>query len=49
MVQAASPFPAPGGMGVTYTDTWLFVDSQRFQLDAITEGQQSYASGEPEW
>ncbi len=40
MVLAAAPFPAPVRMGrVTYTDTWLWHKSGRFQLDTLTEGQ----------
>ena len=40
MVRAAAPFPAPLRMGqVTYTDTWLWHKSGRFQLDTLTEGQ----------
>lgn len=39
-VRAAAPFPAPARMGkVTYTDTWLWHKSGRFQLDTLTEGQ----------
>lgn len=39
-VRAAAPFPAPQRMGrVTYTDTWLWDKSGRFQLDTLTEGQ----------
>ncbi len=39
-VRLASPFPAPVQMGrVTYTDTWLWHKSGRFQLDTLTEGQ----------
>ncbi len=39
-VRQASPFPAPVRMaGVTYTDTWLWHKSGRFQLDTLTEGQ----------
>lgn len=39
-VRSASPFPAPSRMGrVTYTDTWLWDKSGRFQLDTLTEGQ----------
>ena len=39
-VRAAAPFPAPVKMGhVTYTDTWLWHKSGRFQLDTLTEGQ----------
>nr|WP_311222886.1 MULTISPECIES: hypothetical protein [unclassified Acidovorax] len=40
MVREAAPFPAPTRMGkVTYTDTWLWDKSGRFQLDTKTEGQ----------
>lgn len=39
-VRQASPYPAPERMGkVTYTDTWLWDKSGRFQLDTLTEGQ----------
>lgn len=39
-VRAAAPFPAPQRLGkVTYTDTWLWDESGRFQLDTLTEGQ----------
>jgi protein TonB len=39
-VRSASPFPAPVRMGkVTYTDTWLWHKSGKFQLDTLTEGQ----------
>ena len=39
-VRNAAPFPAPVRMGkVTYTDTWLWHESGRFQLDTLTEGQ----------
>ncbi|SDM45811.1 hypothetical protein SAMN05428957_10666 [Oryzisolibacter propanilivorax] len=39
-VHAAAPFPAPLRLGrVTYTDTWLWDESGRFQLDTLTEGQ----------
>jgi len=39
-VRSAAPFPAPIKMGrVTYTDTWLWDASGRFQLDTLTEGQ----------
>jgi len=39
-VRRAAPFPAPTKMGhVTYTDTWLWDKSGRFQLDTLTEGQ----------
>ena len=41
-VRAAAPFPAPKRLGrVTYTDTWLWDQSGRFQLDTLTEGQRS--------
>ena len=40
MVRAAAPFPVPARMGrVTYTDTWLWHRSGKFQLDTLTEGQ----------
>lgn len=39
-VRAAAPFPIPSKLGrVTYTDTWLWDKSGRFQLDTLTEGQ----------
>jgi hypothetical protein len=39
-VRAAAPFPVPLRMGkVVYTDTWLWHESGRFQLDTLTEGQ----------
>ena len=39
-VRAAAPYPAPTRMGrVTYTDTWLWDKTGRFQLDTLTEGQ----------
>lgn len=39
-VRQAAPFPVPAVMGrVTYTDTWLWDRSGRFQLDTLTEGQ----------
>jgi len=38
--RAASPYPVPERLGrVTYTDTWLWHKSGRFQLDTLTEGQ----------
>ncbi len=41
IVRQAAPFPAPVRLGrVTYTDTWLWDKSGRFQLDTLTEGQQ---------
>jgi len=40
MVYASSPFPVPNRMGtVTYTETWLWDKSGRFQLDTLTQGQ----------
>lgn len=39
-VRAAAPFPATGSRSlVTYTDTWLWDKSGRFQLDTLSEGQ----------
>lgn len=39
-VRQAAPFPAPAQLGtVVYTDTWLWHESGRFQLDTLTEGQ----------
>jgi len=39
-VRQAAPFPRPVRLGrVTYTDTWLWHSSGRFQLDTLTEGQ----------
>ncbi|MFT6589851.1 MAG: protein TonB [Rhodoferax sp.] len=39
-VRQAAPYPAPVRLGrVTYTDTWLWHSSGRFQLDTLTEGQ----------
>jgi protein TonB len=39
-VRAAAPFPAPVRLSrVTYTETWLWDRSGRFQLDTLTEGQ----------
>lgn len=40
MVRSAAPFPAPVHIGpITYTDTWLWDKSGKFQLDTLTEGQ----------
>lgn len=40
MVYASAPFPVPNRMGpVTYTETWLWHKSGRFQLDTLTQGQ----------
>ena len=39
-VLAAAPFPPATRLGrVTWTDTWLWDESGRFQLDTLTEGQ----------
>nr|WP_186827441.1 hypothetical protein [Comamonas testosteroni] len=39
-VRAAAPFPATGSRApVTYTETWLWDKSGRFQLDTLSEGQ----------
>ena len=39
-VRAAAPFPVASKLGyVTYTDTWLWHASGKFQLDTLTEGQ----------
>lgn len=39
-IRQASPFPAPILLGgVTYTETWLWHKSGRYQLDSLTEGQ----------
>ncbi len=40
-VRAAAPFPNPTGMRgkLSYTDTWLWDKSGRFQLDTLSEGQ----------
>ena len=39
-VRAAAPFPATGSRSnITYTDTWLWDQSGRFQLDTLSEGQ----------
>ncbi len=39
-VRAAAPYPRPVHLGrVTYTDTWLWHRSGKFQLDTLTEGQ----------
>lgn len=39
-IRDAAPFPVPTRMGkVTYTDTWLWDKSGKFQLDTLTEGQ----------
>lgn len=39
-IRAAAPFPVPTRLGkVTYTETWLWDKSGKFQLDTLTEGQ----------
>jgi len=39
-VRRAAPYPVPARLGqVVYTDTWLWDESGRFQLDTLTEGQ----------
>ncbi len=48
LVRAAAPYPAPVRMGrVTWTDTWLWDRSGRFQLDTLTEGQLGRLVAEP--
>jgi hypothetical protein len=48
LVRAAAPYPAPVRMGrVTWTDTWLWDRSGRFQLDTLTEGQLGRLAVEP--
>ncbi len=40
MARAAAPYPAPVHLGdVTYTETWLWHKSGRWQLHTLTEGQ----------
>lgn len=44
MVRQAAPYPVAVNLGhVTYTDTWLWHRSGRFQLDTLTEGQDANA------
>lgn len=39
-VRAAAPYPVPSKLSkVTYTDTWLWDESGKFQLDTLSEGQ----------
>ena len=41
LIRIAGPFPAPVHLRqVTYTETWLWHVSGKFQLDTLTEGQQ---------
>lgn len=48
MIEASQPYPAPAGLGkVVYRDVWLIAQG-RFQLEALTEGQESPApAGRP--
>lgn len=40
LIQRAAPYPAPLHLrSVTYTDTWLWHQSGRFQLHTLSEGQ----------
>ena len=40
MARAAAPYPAPMKLGsVTYTETWLWHKSGRWQLHTLSEGQ----------
>lgn len=40
IVRAAAPFPATHQAGtMTYTETWLWDESGKFQLDTLSEGQ----------
>ena len=40
LILRAGPYPVPVKLRkVTYTETWLWHDSGRFQLDTLTEGQ----------
>jgi hypothetical protein len=40
LILSAGPYPSPVKLRkVTYTETWLWHDSGRFQLDTLTEGQ----------
>lgn len=40
LARAAAPYPAPMKLGsVTYTETWLWHKSGRWQLHTLTEGQ----------
>jgi protein TonB len=42
-VRRAAPYPVAVNLGqVTYTDTWLWHKSGRFQLDTLTEGQDGH-------
>jgi protein TonB len=40
LIHRAAPYPAPQQVhGITYTDTWLWHKSGRFQLHTLSEGQ----------
>ncbi len=52
LIHRAAPYPAPLHLhSVTYTDTWLWHQSGRFQLHTLSEGQlgaiESAATSEP--
>ena len=47
-VRQAAPYPVAVNLGqVTYTDTWLWHKSGRFQLDTLTEGQDGHIGTAP--
>ena len=47
-VRQAAPYPVAVNLGhVTYTDTWLWHKSGRFQLDTLTEGQDGVIPSTP--
>ena len=40
MIRRAAPYPAPVNLRkLIYTETWLWDESGRFQLDTLSEGQ----------
>ena len=40
MIRQAQPYPVPVNLRkLTYTETWLWHASGRFQLDTLSEGQ----------
>jgi protein TonB len=44
MIESSQPYPAPAGLGkVVYRDVWLIAQG-RFQLEALTEGQEPQPS-----
>jgi hypothetical protein len=46
LIHHAAPYPAPTHLGrVTYTDTWLWHHSGRFQLHTLSEGQLGEVQG----